>query len=152
MTPNTPISSIVSSAFHPNVHLGKALNEQRLNPEHLTKVITTRVTIAQYMLLLDSARALSMPLSHYIRALVIDDKAQRKLVRFANTKQQRIDAATILSKLGETRISNNLNALAKGLHTGNLIFTPDVVAQINKTYEMIMEIRHELILIQGLKP
>jgi hypothetical protein len=120
------------------------------HPEHLSVVVTARVTPSQHIVLVDNATLLNMPLSHYVRSLIVDEKAQRKLVRLAGTKQRQMDTAKVLSALSQTRIANNLNALAKGLHTGNLIFSPDVVAQINEAYSMVRDIRRELILRQGL--
>ena len=53
--------------------------------------------------------------------------------------------------LGQTRIANNLNQIAKAVNTGTLIISPDIYAQIDETYQMIYQIRQLLIKAQGLR-
>lgn len=101
--------------------------------------------------LAQESRALDISNSAYVVLCLADSKAQRKLADIFMLQQRRTEYAQILRALGQSRIANNLNQIAYQLNTGNLIFTPDVAAQIHEAYEAIITIRSLLIEGMGVK-
>jgi hypothetical protein len=58
--------------------------------------------------------------------------------------------SAVLAKLGQSRIANNLNQLAKASHSGSLILTPEIEAELREAAADIAIIRNLLIDALGL--
>lgn len=58
--------------------------------------------------------------------------------------------ARVLGLLGRTRISNNLNQLAKASHVDQLAWDDPARQQIDEAYKLVREMRDELIRALGL--
>lgn len=92
-----------------------------------------------------------MSLHSYIRALILDDDAPLP----SKCKQPRVSDMQALSKvlgtLGRSNISNNLNQIAKAIHSGTLYVPDGVLAELNSACNEIAVMRSDLILALGLK-
>lgn len=89
-----------------------------------------------------------MHLSAYIKSVLFAEDAPtyRKRRRPAEADQKIL--AEVLACLGASRISNNLNQLAKAAHTGSLIVDDDTKADIKQASEDIRAMR--LLLMEAL--
>ena len=58
--------------------------------------------------------------------------------------------SSLLAKVGQSRIPNNLNQLAKAAHSGSLILTPDLEAQLREAVAHVAELRRLLVAALGL--
>lgn len=116
-----------------------------------TKPISLRLTEDEKRLLLD--RAGSLPLGTYIRGLILADgsQAQRRRVRRARSPVKDDEAlARVLAALGQSRIANNLNQLAKAVNIGVLPVTPETERDIGEACADIKAMRRDLMHALGL--
>ncbi|MDJ0825071.1 MAG: plasmid mobilization relaxosome protein MobC [Rhodobacter sp.] len=90
----------------------------------------------------------SMPLSAYIKSLLFADDAPtyRQRRRTAEADEQLL--AELLACLGASRLSNNLNQLAKAANSGSLYFDADTKADIKRACDDVRAMR--LLLMQAL--
>ena len=56
----------------------------------------------------------------------------------------------LLAKLGQSKIPNNLNQLAKAVHSGSLVLTPDIEAELREAAADIAAMRAMLVAALGL--
>tara|TARA_B100001971_G_C17916435_1_gene395497 strand:- start:151 stop:525 length:375 start_codon:yes stop_codon:yes gene_type:complete len=92
----------------------------------------------------------TMSISAYIRMQIFGVPSPRK----RNLRRTRADEealAEALSILGRSKISNNLNQLAKAVHSGSLSITPDTEDQLRQACRDIEVMRGMLIEALGLK-
>lgn len=113
--------------------------------------LTLRLAAAERARLDSEAKGFGLSTAAYVRFVIASDEVQGKLAVLFERRQQRAEYAQILRILGQSRIANNLNQIAYGINTGTVVFSPDVVAQINEAYEAVLYIRSLLIQSQGLK-
>jgi hypothetical protein len=66
-----------------------------------------------------------MPLGAYIRAELFQNKKTRHRRRYKRPVKDRQVLGQLLGLLGEARLANNLNQLAKAANTGSLPVTPE---------------------------
>jgi len=94
------------------------------------------------------ARAGSQPLGAYIRAKALDGLQEARRER--KTPVRDADAlGRVLALLGQTRLANNLNQLAKSANQGSLPVTEDVEADLREACALVTEIRRLLLLALG---
>ncbi|SEH60855.1 hypothetical protein [Paracoccus alkenifer] len=100
---------------------------------------------------LDAQRG-DKPLSVYIRECLFgDDVAPRK--RRGNSPVKDKEAlGRVLGALGQSRLSSNLNQLAKAAHTGSLPVTPETESDLREACRDIAEIRAALMAALGKMP
>lgn len=84
------------------------------------------------------------PLGAYILAKVFNGEAA-PVRRGKRPVKDHQALAQALGKLGHSRLSSNLNQLAKAAHTGSLPVTPDTEAAIKEALAEIHEIRRLLL-------
>lgn len=90
-------------------------------------------------------------LSAYIKWRLFDpDRPRPKKRGKVPVKDHKILAA-LIAKLGKSRLSQNINQLAKAVHTGSLPVTPETEADLQKASKDIADIRLLLIEALGLK-
>lgn len=96
------------------------------------------------------AQAGSRPLGAYIREKLLGDKTEK---RRASRKPQLHEAqyAALLAALGESRLSSNLNQLAKHANVGTLDISDDVEQQLRDAYHAVLEMRKALFMALNLK-
>lgn len=95
-------------------------------------------------------RAGNMSLSDYIRMRVLDRDNPPPQRRGKTPVKDHKALAQVLALLGMSRISNNLNQLARASNSGSLVLTPDLVSDLNEALRHIASMRRILLLALGL--
>lgn len=96
------------------------------------------------------ARAGSLPLGTYIKSRLFDGRpVKRKAVR---SLQDSTSLSRALALLGQSRIANNLNQLAKAANIGTLPVTTDVEDELREACAYVRDVRELLLSALGLKP
>lgn len=92
------------------------------------------------------------PLGAYIRERLLGgDAAPRKRVGNSRVKDKEA-LGRALGALGASRLSSNLNQLAKAVNTGSLPVTPETEAELVEACREIAEMRAELLRALGKPP
>lgn len=95
-------------------------------------------------------RAGSMSLGAYIRSRLLGETTTpRRAQRRPGPDQQTL--ARLLSELGKSRLSSNLNQLAKAANTGSLPVGPDTEKTLVEACEDVRRMRRALIAALGLR-
>ena len=90
------------------------------------------------------------PLGAYIRERLLGNQAQkRKTARQPKTDDKQL--ALVLAELGSSRLSSNLNQLAKSANRGTLDVSRDVEKELQDACAAVLAMRDALILALGLK-
>lgn len=98
------------------------------------------------------ALAGNMTLSAYIRQELLGDGVstrKRSVRRFVEDEQA---LARVLGSLGESRLSANLNQLAKAVNSGSLPVTPETEAELLAACRQVMAMREDLLRALGQHP
>ncbi len=90
-----------------------------------------------------------MPLGAYIRSQVFEDGKARKRRRYKRPVKDHQALGQLLGALGEARLANNLNQLAKAVHTGSLPVTPDTEKALRDACAEIHQMRSLLMRALG---
>jgi hypothetical protein len=102
------------------------------------------------------ADAGSRTLAAHVRAKLFDGAANPSRNRPArNTRTPHVDHAAlarVLSALGSSRISSNLNQLAKAANMGALPLNPEVLEELIGILADIRAMRRDLVAAMGLEP
>ena len=100
---------------------------------------------------LDAERG-SKPLGTYIRERLLgEDAAPRK--RSGNSPVKDTEAlGRVLGALGQSRLSSNLNQLAKAVNTGSLPVTPETEADLQQACWEVAALRVDLMRALGKSP
>ena len=117
-----------------------------------TRPFCIRLTDEEKDLLSD--RAGKLPLGVYVRGLILasDEQAPRRRYRKPRTPVKDHEAlARVLSALGQSRIANNLNQLAKAVNIGVLPVSPETEQDIGEACSAVRAMREALIVALGLK-
>ena len=109
--------------------------------------VTIRLTEEEKQRLDETADG--MALAAYIRACLFD--GDMKSVRRRQPVRDEKSVAQLLGLLGQSRIANNLNQLAKLANTGSLPLTPDVEQDIEEACNHVSDMRAMLIQALGLQ-
>ena len=94
-------------------------------------------------------RAGRMPLSAYIRFMLFDIPTPRRQAIHTNVNKELIER--LLHRLGNTRISSNLNQLAKASNSGALPLDEETHALLHEACNAVLDMREELSLALGRK-
>jgi len=95
-------------------------------------------------------RAGRQSLSAYVRDSVLGGQAAPR----RKSQTTSVDHALIgkaLGLLGQSRLSQNMNQIAKGMNQGNLPITPDVLLDVKNACEDIRPMRKALLIALGLQ-
>jgi len=95
--------------------------------------------------------AAGFSLSGYIKWRLFDPDRPRPKKRGKVPVKDHKMLAALIAKLGQSRLSQNVNQLAKAVHTGSLPVTPETEADLQKASKDIADIRTMLIEALGLK-
>ena len=117
-----------------------------------TRPFCIRLTDEEKDLLSD--RAGKLPLGVYIRGMILasDEQSPRPRQRNPRTPVKDHGAlARVLSALGQSRIANNLNQLAKAVNIGVLPVSPETEQDIGEACSAVSAMRNALIVALGLK-
>jgi len=91
------------------------------------------------------ADAGGMPVSEYMRWRLFDPNNPPPRRRSKAPVKDHQALAKVLGRLGQSRLSSNLNQLARSANTGSLPVTPDTEAALLEAVAEIREIRRLLI-------
>jgi len=92
----------------------------------------------------------NVPLGAYIREQLFDTPSPRKRVFRQPVKNEKT-LAKLLTELGQSRLSSNLNQLAKASNSGSLPITSETEQALNQACEDVEMMRQYLIQALGLK-
>lgn len=96
-----------------------------------------------------AAAAGSQPLGAYVRSRILGKDIEPRRVRRQPVKDGEA-LARVLGELGRSRLSNNLNQLAKAVNIGVLPVTPETEAEIREACDEVRRMRVELMRALGL--
>ncbi|WP_375566154.1 plasmid mobilization relaxosome protein MobC [Oceaniradius stylonematis] len=110
--------------------------------------VSVRFTPEERELLERAARGRS--LSAFIRDQVLAENATRRKNRNRMPVENEQELARVLGMLGQSRIANNLNQLAKDANCGVLVMDPETRQQIEEAYAHVKSMRDSLVRALGL--
>ncbi|MEO0772962.1 MAG: hypothetical protein AAFZ04_07250 [Pseudomonadota bacterium] len=118
-----------------------------LSKEKTPSPFSLRLTFEERAKLEEAANG--VPLGAYIKAVLFEESLEQ--VRRRNTRpvEDHVALAKALSAIGQSRLSSNLNQLAKGVNTGTLPVHPDIEAEISAACKDIAVMRSELLRALG---
>jgi hypothetical protein len=96
--------------------------------------------------------AAGMSLGAYVRSRLFDGTDVKRRTRGKFPVRDHRKLARVLGQLGRSRLSSNLNQLARAANSGSLPVTPDVEARLKRACADIHEMRRDLIRALGLEP
>ena len=108
-----------------------------------------RLTFEERAKLEEAAKG--VPLGAYIRARLIDEDLPKVRRRGTRPVADHAQLAKVLAGLGSSRLSSNLNQLAKAVHTGSLPVTPDTESELQQACADISAMRQMLVKALGLE-
>ena len=97
------------------------------------------------------ARAGRTPLGAYIKAKALADTDMPRKRAVGLDVEDRKALSRALALLGQSRLSSNLNQLAKAANIGTLSVSPEVATELSETCTHVREIKALLIQAVGLK-
>lgn len=93
-----------------------------------------------------------MPLGAYIRGQIFEGKQTRQRRRYKRPVKDHQALGQLLGALGESRLANNLNQLAKSANTGSLPVTPETEKALREACAEIHQMRSLLMRALGFSP
>lgn len=93
-----------------------------------------------------------MPLGAYIRSQMFQGKKARTRRRYKRPVKDHQALGQLLGALGEARLANNLNQLAKAANTGSLPVTPETEKALREACAEIHQMRSLLMRALGFSP
>ena len=109
--------------------------------------LTIRLTVSERAQLEELAAG--MTLSTYVRACLFEREEKRRKRRPLATVSDKQAIAEVLALLGQSRIANNLNQLAKMANLGTLPVLPDTERDIRRACADVALMRRELLRALG---
>lgn len=114
-----------------------------------TRPFSIRLTPAERASLEEQAGRL--PLGQHIRNVLLGDGVKkRRVARKPQLDDQRV--AALLSGLGQSRLSSNLNQLAKSANMGTLEVDEDIRVQLQQACVAIVAMREALLIALRMNP
>lgn len=89
-------------------------------------------------------------LGAYIRSVLFDQELPKVRRRGTRPVADHAELARVLAVLGSTRLSSNMNQLAKAVNTGSLPVTPDTESELRAACADIAAMRKMLVKALGL--
>ncbi len=89
--------------------------------------------------------AAGMSLSSYIRWRIFDPASPPPKHRGKRPVKDHVALARLLAMMGQSRIGNNLNQLAKAVNSGSLPVTPETEAELLEAARAIVHMRRLLL-------
>lgn len=96
--------------------------------------------------------AAGMSLGAYIRSRLFGDDAPPRRTRGKFPVKDKAALARVLALLGASRLSQNLNQLARAVNIGALPVTPETDAELRDACRAIVDMRDELLRAFGKMP
>ena len=89
--------------------------------------------------------AAGMSLSSYIRWRIFDPASPPPKHRGKQPEKDHVALARLLAMMGQSRIGNNLNQLAKAVNSGSLPVTPETEAELLEAARAVVHMRRLLL-------
>lgn len=96
--------------------------------------------------------AAGKPLGAYIRERLFGESAAPRKRGGAKPVEDHEALGRVLGALGQSRLSSNLNQLAKAVNTGSLPVTPETEAELKEACRDVSALRDELLRALGKSP
>lgn len=125
----------ITRESNPSSHSASPRVTLRLTPDELTRL--------KYM-------SAGVCMSAYIRECVFGETAAKRKRRSHVPVKDQQALASALALLGQSRMANNLNQIAKHANCGSLVVDEDVERKIEEAYSHICHMRASLITALGL--
>ena len=106
-----------------------------------------RLSFEEKALLLAAANG--VPLGAYIKAKLFDEPLEKVRRRGTNPVKDHAALGRLLGSLGQSRLSQNLNQLARATNTGALPVSPEVEAELRQACADVKAMREELMRALG---
>ncbi len=90
------------------------------------------------------------PLGPFVRDLILSPEAKTPRRKFRSAVRDETSLARVLAMLGQSRIANNLNQLAKAANIGALPVTAETEADLNAACAAVRDMRSALMQALGL--
>lgn len=119
-----------------------------IRPGAAAKPFSIRLTEDERCSLLE--RAGKFPLGVFIRDLIFADGTRAPRRQMANPVKDHEALARVLAALGQSRIANNLNQLAKAVNIGALPVTVETEREIMQACAAVVAMRRDLMRALGL--
>lgn len=91
-----------------------------------------------------------LPVSAYIKSRLFDGPAAPVRTRGLSPVRDHTALASALARLGQSRIANNLNQLARAANVGALDLTPELEADLQEACAAVLDVRSLLVAAVGL--
>jgi hypothetical protein len=91
-------------------------------------------------------------LGTYIRERLLGENAAPRKRRGNSPIKDHEALGRVLGALGQSRLSSNLNQLAKAVNTGSLPVTPETEAELKQACREVSDLRDELLRALGKSP
>ena len=125
----------------------KVARHKRRKP--VTRPFTIRFTEEERNYLENKAG--QRPLAVYLRSIILEGKTEpRRILRKPKADDARL--ASLLAQLGQSRLSSNVNQLAKHANMGTLDTSAETEQELKDAAQAIIEMRKALFMALGLKP
>jgi len=95
------------------------------------------------------AAANGVPLGAYIKAVLFDGDLSKVRRRNTNPVADHESLGRVLAALGGSRLSSNLNQLARAVNTGTLPVHPEIESELREACADIAKMRDELLRALG---
>ncbi len=95
------------------------------------------------------AAANGVPLGAYIKAVLFDGDLTKVRRRNINPTEDAEALGRVLSALGQSRLSSNLNQLARAVNTGTMPVHPETEAELRSACADIAAMRNDLLKALG---
>ncbi|MFW8637488.1 MULTISPECIES: hypothetical protein [Rhodobacterales] len=118
------------------------------NTSGKTKTFSLRLTFEERSRLEEAANG--VPLGAYIRTVLFGGDLKKIRRRSMEPVKDHAVLARALAALGQSRLSSNLNQLARAANTGTLPVHPDTEAEIVRACEDISKLRADFLNALGL--
>lgn len=92
-----------------------------------------------------------VPLGAYIRAILFDQELPKVRRRGTKPVADHAELARVLAAFGSSRLSSNMNQVAKAVHNGSLPVTPDTENELRQACADIAAMRQLLVKALGLE-
>ena len=96
------------------------------------------------------AKAGNVPLGVYVRRRVLEGQEEPR-PKSRKPKPDEQVLCRVLAALGKSRLSSNLNQIAKAANIGALPLTPDLIDDLTQACAEVREMRSDLVSALGLK-
>lgn len=98
--------------------------------------------------------AKGMSWAAHIRRMIFPDTDQPRMRQTRKRRAPELDhvqLAKVLGSLGQSRLSSNLNQIAKAVNMGALPVSPELEQELHEACRAIQQMRHDLIEALGIK-